>query len=35
MPAKDGLKLCVIVALITFALLVPLNYLWFKVLGLI
>lgn len=34
-PAKDGLKLCVILALITFALLVPLNYLWFKVLGLI
>lgn len=32
-PARDGLRLCLVMALITFAVLVPLDYLWFRLLG--
>ncbi|MFS2221607.1 SLC13 family permease [Pantoea sp. B65] len=32
-PARDGLKLCLLVALISALVLLPLDYLWFKVLG--
>ncbi len=34
-PARDGVRLCLLVAGVTFALLVPLDYLWFRVTGLI
>lgn len=32
-PARDGLKLCLVTAIATWVLLVPLSYLWFRVLG--
>ena len=32
-PARDGLRLCLALAAITFALLVPLEYAWFALLG--
>jgi anion transporter len=32
-PPREGLKLCLLVALLTFGLLVPLDYLWFRLLG--
>ena len=32
-PARDGLRLCMALAVITFALLVPLEYAWFALLG--
>lgn len=32
-PARDGLKLCLLVAAITFVVLIPLDYLWFRCLG--
>jgi di/tricarboxylate transporter len=32
-PALDGMKLCLALATVSFALLVPLDYAWFKVLG--
>lgn len=32
-PAREGLKLCLLLALLSFALLVPLDYLWFRLLG--
>ncbi|MBP2168870.1 anion transporter [Erwinia toletana] len=32
-PARDGLKLCLLVALVSALVLLPLDYLWFKVLG--
>jgi di/tricarboxylate transporter len=33
-PAREGIKLCLMLAGVTFALLAPLDYLWFRVLGL-
>ncbi|WP_337263837.1 MULTISPECIES: SLC13 family permease [unclassified Serratia (in: enterobacteria)] len=32
-PPREGLKLCLLLAVLTFGLLVPLDYLWFRVLG--
>ncbi len=32
-PAREGLKLCLLLAALSFALLVPLDYLWFRLLG--
>ncbi|MNH02312.1 hypothetical protein D3C79_615500 [compost metagenome] len=32
-PPREGLKLCLLLALLTFGLLVPLDYLWFGLLG--
>lgn len=32
-PPREGLKLCLLVAVLTFGLLVPLDYLWFRLLG--
>jgi di/tricarboxylate transporter len=32
-PARDALRLCLLVAAVTFALLAPLDYFWFKALG--
>lgn len=32
-PPREGLKLCLLVAVLTFGLLVPLDYLWFSLLG--
>ncbi len=32
-PARDGARLCLAVAAVTFAVLVPLDYLWFRLLG--
>jgi len=32
-PARDGLRLCLALALVTFVVLVPLDYAWFVVLG--
>jgi len=31
-PARDGLRLCLALALVTFVVLVPLDYAWFVVL---
>jgi di/tricarboxylate transporter len=30
---RDGVALCLIIALVTFVILLPLSYLWFRVLG--
>jgi len=32
-PARDGLKLCLVVAVVSALVLLPLNYFWFKALG--
>jgi di/tricarboxylate transporter len=32
-PTRDGLRLCLVMALVTFVVLVPLDYLWFRLLG--
>ena len=32
-PARDGLRLCVVLAAVTFTALVPLDYAWFRALG--
>ena len=32
-PARDGIRLCLALAAITFLMLVPLDYVWFKLLG--
>ncbi|MHA7847754.1 SLC13 family permease [Serratia sp. D1N4] len=32
-PPREGLKLCLLLAALTFGLLVPLDYLWFRLLG--
>ncbi len=32
-PPREGLKLCLLMAVLTFGLLVPLDYLWFRLLG--
>ena len=32
-PARDGLRLCLPLAAVTFVLVVPLDYAWFRVLG--
>lgn len=33
-PARDGIILCLTLAALTFAVLAPLNCLWFRMLGL-
>jgi anion transporter len=32
-PPRDGLRLCLVVAVVSFALLTPLDYFWFRLLG--
>jgi di/tricarboxylate transporter len=32
-PARDGLKLCLALAAVTFVVLLPLDYYWFRLLG--
>lgn len=34
-PARSGLALCLVTALVSFVLLVPLDYLWFRLLGML
>jgi di/tricarboxylate transporter len=34
-PVRDGLRLCLVLAALTFLILAPLDYLWFRLLGLI
>jgi hypothetical protein len=32
-PARDGIRLCPVLAVVTFLVLMPLDYLWFALLG--